>query len=93
MCESCPPPMAGETDYSAEGGVEDLEEIDISWVSGPVELRPYDGSTVRVTEYSKYPLEEGQRLWMRIAEENYRSAGAGRRMCSAWWSTVESIWW
>ena len=32
-------------------GVEDLEEIDISWVSGPVELRPYDGSTVRVTEY------------------------------------------
>ncbi|WP_455941637.1 DUF4097 family beta strand repeat-containing protein [Neglectibacter timonensis] len=69
VCESCPPPMAGETDYSAESGVEDLEEIDISWVSGPVELRPYDGSTVRVTEYSKYPLEEGQRLWMRIAEE------------------------
>ncbi len=42
------PLMAGE-----------LENLNIQWIRGNVELRPTEGGEIRITEYSRMPLEEG----------------------------------
>ena len=44
-------PLAGE-----------ITALKIQWVSGPVEVRPWEGDTLRVNEYCKRPLQERERL-------------------------------
>lgn len=44
-------PLAGE-----------ITALKIQWVSGPVEVRPWEGDTLRVSEYCKRPLQERERL-------------------------------
>lgn len=65
--EACPPPSPSEERYEYRGGSE-IDAIDISWVSGPVEVRAYDGSEIRVTEYAKRPLRDGQMLTMQNSD-------------------------
>lgn len=67
--EWCAPPSPEEQGYAVPGLSEGIEEIDISWVSGPVEIRVYDGAEIQVTEYSKWPLSEGQKLFMTVKNE------------------------
>lgn len=52
--------------YTYPGASAQISAIDIEWVSGPVELRPWDGDRINVTEYAKRPLNEGQRLDMSV---------------------------
>lgn len=65
--EACPPPSPSEERYEYRGGSE-IDAIDISWVSGPVEVRAYDGPEIRVTEYAKRPLRDGQMLMMQNSD-------------------------
>ena len=45
-----------------------VNSLRIEWVNGPVEIRLWDGETIRVAEYAGRPLEEGER--MELQEEN-----------------------
>ena len=45
-----------------------ISRLRINWVNGPVEVRPWEGDTLRLTEYSPRPLKEEERLALR--EEN-----------------------
>lgn len=50
------------TPYTYPGAPQEIESIDIEWISGPVEIRSCPGDTVHVTEYAKRPLDYGQQL-------------------------------
>ena len=45
-----------------------IHSFDISWVSGPIEIRSYDGSEINVTEYSRLELRAEDKMY--IYEEN-----------------------
>lgn len=45
-----------------------ISHLRVNWVNGPVEVRPWEGDTLRLTEYSPRPLQEEERLALR--EEN-----------------------
>lgn len=45
-----------------------ISRLQVNWVNGPVEVRPWEGDTLRLTEYSPRPLKEEERLALR--EEN-----------------------
>jgi len=45
-----------------------VDKLDIEWVTGPVEIVPWDGNYVNVTEYSRRPLDEGQRLELIVTD-------------------------
>ena len=45
-----------------------ISHLQVNWVNGPVEVRPWEGDTLRLTEYSPRPLKEEERLALR--EEN-----------------------
>lgn len=57
----------GRYSYDLEEEVSSLREIDIDWVSGPVTLYYYDGSTVYTTETSDRELSGTERLEMEIS--------------------------
>lgn len=62
----CEAPGGNEQAYPNPAYTQEVEEIDISWISGPVEIKVYEGEQVLVTEYCKYPLSEGQKLLMTL---------------------------
>lgn len=66
-CESCPPPNPAFERYEYTVDPAGVENLDISWVSGPVEVRAWNGETVRVTEYARAVLPEGRRLLLQAA--------------------------
>ncbi len=41
---------------------EGLQTLVLNWVSGPVELRCFEGEDLRITEYSSRPLDEEERM-------------------------------
>lgn len=45
------------------GGV--VTQLKIEWWNGPVEIRPWEGDTIRVAEYSPRPLEDSERMGIR----------------------------
>lgn len=45
-----------------------VEKVEIEWVNGPVEVVPWDGDWINVTEYSQLPLEPDQQLGMTVTE-------------------------
>lgn len=62
------PPAAeepGEYNCRSEGTflTGEIESLKITWVAGPVEIRPWGGDSPRITEYSKRPLADHERLW------------------------------
>lgn len=67
ISEACPQPGPNAIAYTESFAMEELEKLLISWVNGPVELRPWEGDLVRVTEYTSRPLNENQRLWRRVS--------------------------
>lgn len=64
--ESCPPPAPGFERYEYTVDTAGVENLEISWVSGPVEVRAWDGDRVRITEYARAPLAEGRRLQLQM---------------------------
>ena len=46
------------------GGV--VTQLKIEWWNGPVEIRPWEGDTIRVAEYSPRPLEDSERMGIRV---------------------------
>lgn len=61
-------PEDGCQPYPCQEGQAPVDKLDIEWVSGPVEVLPWDGNYVNVTEYSAPDLEEGQRLEMTVTD-------------------------
>lgn len=62
------PPAAeepGEYNCRSEGTflTGPVSSLRISWLCGPVEIRPWGGDSPRITEYSSRPLAEEERLW------------------------------
>lgn len=43
-------------------------KLEIQWVRGPVEIVPWDGDWVNVTEYSKQPLSPDQQLELTVTD-------------------------
>lgn len=43
-------------------GLSSLDKLDINWISGSVEIAPWDGDYVEVSERSRKPLEERQKM-------------------------------
>ena len=54
--------------YSQPQEPVEVEKIEIQWVNGPVEIVPWEGNYVNVTEYAQRPLQEGQQLEMAVTE-------------------------
>lgn len=42
-----------------------ITQIKVEWVNGPVEIRPWQGDTIRVAEYAARPLKEGEQMELR----------------------------
>ncbi len=54
--------------YTYQDGPPRVEKLDIQWVRGPVEIVPWDGDWVNVTEYSKLPLSPDQQLELTVTD-------------------------
>lgn len=50
--------------------VQQITELKVEWITGPVEVRAWEGNEVRVTEYSSRPLNESEQ--MSVTMENGR---------------------
>lgn len=66
--EGAPGPEEEPMPYSCGDGPAPVEKLDIEWVNGPVEIIPWEGAYVNVTEYSQRPLDEGQRLELIVTD-------------------------
>lgn len=66
------PALGDESSYAVpkvyEEETENLDTVDIDWVSGPVKLAFYSGSTVRVTETSQRTLKQSECLQMSVSD-------------------------
>lgn len=69
--------------YHYPDGPAEVRKLDIQWVNGPIEIVPWDGEWVNVTEYSKYPLEEGRQLELTVTD------GGAMRIR---WTREKSFW-
>lgn len=58
--------------YSCPNGEERITSLKIEWINGPVEVRPWNGDRVNVTEYSKFPLSEEERLELTVSDGTMR---------------------
>lgn len=47
---------------AAANSFDEIETLNIEWVNGPVEIYCGNGDTVKITEYSKRPLKDGEHL-------------------------------
>lgn len=64
--ESSQPVEERFTNEAPVGGP--IHSIQVTWVNGPVEVRPWEGDTIRVAEYASRPLDEDTR--MQLQEQN-----------------------
>jgi hypothetical protein len=51
-------------DYAHEHPASAITSLNVSWINGTVDIRPYKGKAINVTEYSKNPLSEEEKLDM-----------------------------
>lgn len=58
----------GETANHHTQELDRIKGINISWISGPIEIRPYSGTEINVTEYCRNEIQEEDK--MQIYEEN-----------------------
>lgn len=61
-------PDKGDNSNPQKHSTTQITGFDISWISGPIDIRSYDGSDINITEYSKTELAEEDK--MHIFEEN-----------------------
>ncbi len=54
--------------YTCQDGPLPVDKLDVEWVNGPVEIEPWEGNYVNVTEYSQRALDEGQRLELIVTD-------------------------
>ena len=64
--DACPAPAPGLNQYEYKVDVEGVENLDISWISGPVDLHTYEGARIRITVYSRSPLSDGKQLLLQV---------------------------
>lgn len=50
-----------ENAYQAPAGGP-VTRLRVEWVNGPVEIRPWEGNTIRVAEYAARPLKDSERM-------------------------------
>lgn len=65
--ETCPPPAPGWQQYEYTVDAAGIEDLDLSWISGPMEVRAWGGERIRVTEYARTALPEGRQLQLQTA--------------------------
>ncbi len=54
--------------YHYPDGSTQVSKLDIQWVNGPVEIVPWEGQWVNVTEYAQHPLNESQQLELTVTD-------------------------
>ena len=59
---------AGKTSYSGAGAATTIRGFQISWISGSIDIRRYAGDEINITEYSKYEIDEEDK--MEITEDH-----------------------
>lgn len=59
---------AGKTSYSGAGASTTICGFQISWISGSIDIRRYGGDEINITEYSKYEIDEEDK--MEITEDH-----------------------
>lgn len=45
-----------------EIGAEDIRSLNVDWTSGNVRVEPYDGATIKITEYAQRELKDNEKL-------------------------------
>lgn len=80
-----------ENAYQAPAGGP-VTRLRVEWVNGPVEIRPWEGDTIRVAEYAARPLKDSERMELqenggklRIRWSRARPSAAGCSCKSTWW--------
>ncbi len=63
----CPPKPSG-IPHGESAAPEELKALILSWISGPVELRCFEGEKVQVTEYSSRPLTQEEQMEVILRE-------------------------
>lgn len=58
----------GSSSYSGAGSATAIRGFQISWISGSIDIRRYGGDEINITEYSKYEIDEEDK--MEIIEDN-----------------------
>ena len=51
-----------ENAYPEPDILDPITEVRVEWVNGPIEIRRWDGNTIRVAEYAKRPLKDRERM-------------------------------
>lgn len=58
--------IGGEFAYRKWAGLDELEQLEINWLSGGVSICPWDGDHIEVVEYSKKALAPGQECLLMV---------------------------
>lgn len=58
----------GSSSYSGAGSATSIRGFQISWISGSIDIRRYGGDEINITEYSKYDINEEDK--MEITEDH-----------------------
>lgn len=58
----------GSSSYSGAGAATAIRGFQISWISGSIDIRRYGGDEINITEYSKYEIDEEDK--MEITEDH-----------------------
>lgn len=58
----------GSSSYSGTGSATAIRGFQISWISGSIDIRRYGGDEINITEYSKYDIDEEDK--MEITEDH-----------------------
>lgn len=81
-------PEDGKYVYRAHIDMDAVEQLEISWLSGPVELAPWEEEYVELAEFCHKPLESPQRMGVQVKDaskltvnfsENGRNSWHGRQ--------------
>lgn len=59
---------AGTTSYPGGSAAASIRGFQISWISGSIDIRRYGGDEINITEYSKYDIDEEDK--MEITEDH-----------------------
>lgn len=76
-------PQGAHSDMEWRWEAEGIESMDVDWVSGSVQVRPWNGAGVRVTEKARRPLSEEERMAVTVEDGEMRVRWCRRRAFQA----------
>lgn len=83
--ERCAPPAPDAFCYEHLMDCENVKRLDLSWLSGPVEVRFYDGDQLRIAEYANAPINEARQLLLRVQNGTVRVEWSREKILLGFW--------